>query len=106
MRTGQPSSPVPPTAVAALEASPRSSGNGRDQILSLVLHHDEETGLCAIELAAEADVVSKAYMLNMLRRLTEADALARSTLPTVGPCSKAQNQCSGHISDRRAAETF
>jgi hypothetical protein len=44
------------------------------EILSLVLHHDEQAVLCAVELALEAGAVSKEHVLNLLRRLTEAEA--------------------------------
>jgi hypothetical protein len=43
------------------------------EILSLVLHHDEQAVLCAVELALEAGAVSKEHVLNLLRRLTEAE---------------------------------
>jgi transposase len=44
------------------------------EILSLVLHHDEEAVLCAVELALESGAVSKEHVLNLLRRLLEAEA--------------------------------
>jgi len=40
------------------------------EILSLVLHHDEQAVLCAVELALEAGAVSKEHVLNLLRRLS------------------------------------
>jgi len=43
------------------------------EILALVLHHDEQAVLCAVELALEAGAVSKEHVLNLLRRLTEAE---------------------------------
>lgn len=46
------------------------------EILSLVLHHDEEAVLCAVELALESGVLSKEHVLNLLSRLLEADAPA------------------------------
>jgi hypothetical protein len=52
------------------------------EILSLVLHHDEEAVLCAVELALESGVVSKEHVLNVLRRLTEADAPAPIDAPS------------------------
>ncbi len=52
------------------------------EILSLVLHHDEEAVLCAVELALEGGVVSKEHVLNVLRRLTEADAPAPIDAPS------------------------
>ena len=39
------------------------------EILSLVLHHDEQAVLCAVELALESGTLSKAHVLNLLSRL-------------------------------------
>ena len=52
------------------------------EILSLVLHHDEQAVLCAVELALEAGAVSKEHVLNLLRRLTEAEAPPPIDTPT------------------------
>jgi transposase len=52
------------------------------EILSLVLHHDEEAVLCSVELALESGVVSKEHVLNLLSRLLEADAPAPIDTPT------------------------
>ena len=41
------------------------------EILALVLHHDEQAVLCAVELALESDAVSKQHVLNLLSRLIE-----------------------------------
>jgi len=41
------------------------------EILALVLHHDEQAVLCAVELALEAGAVSKPHILNLLSRLLE-----------------------------------
>jgi transposase len=62
----------------------KRAGGDREmvEILSLVLHHDEEAVLCAVELALESGVVSKEHVLNLLRRLTEADAPAPIDAPS------------------------
>jgi hypothetical protein len=39
------------------------------ELLALVLHHDEQTVLCTVELALESDGVSKQHVLNVLARL-------------------------------------
>ena len=52
------------------------------EILSLVLHHDEQAVLCAVELALEAGAVSKEHVLNLLRRLTEAEVPPPIDTPT------------------------
>ena len=44
------------------------------EILSLVLHHDEQAVLCAVELALEAGVPTKTHVLNILHRLTDGKA--------------------------------
>ena len=40
-------------------------------VLSLVLHHDEDVVLCAVELALEAGVPTKTHILNLLYRLVD-----------------------------------
>jgi len=52
------------------------------EILALVLHHDEETVLCAVELALDAGAVSKQHVLNLLSRLLEAEAPAPIDTPS------------------------
>jgi hypothetical protein len=41
------------------------------EVLALVVHHDEQTVLCAVELALESDGVSKQHIVNVLARLLE-----------------------------------
>jgi transposase len=41
------------------------------EILSLVLQHDEEAVLCAVEMALEAGVPTKTHVLNLLHRLID-----------------------------------
>ena len=43
------------------------------EILSVVLHHDEQAVLCAVELALASGTVSKQHVLNLLSRLLESD---------------------------------
>ncbi|SLN59266.1 hypothetical protein ROG8370_02724 [Roseovarius gaetbuli] len=40
-------------------------------ILSLVLHHDEQAVLCAVEMVLEAGVPTKTHVLNLLHRLVD-----------------------------------
>jgi hypothetical protein len=47
------------------------------EILSLVLHHDEQAVLCAVELALEAGVPTKTHILNILHRLIDGKAEPR-----------------------------
>ena len=44
------------------------------EILSLVLHHDEQAVLRAVELALEAGVATKTHVLNVLHRLIDGKA--------------------------------
>lgn len=44
------------------------------EILALVLHHDEQAVLTAVELALESGAASKQHVLNLLARLLGADA--------------------------------
>lgn len=54
------------------------------EILSLVLQHDEQAVLCAVELALEGGVPSKTHVLNILHRLTDGKA------PPVAPIDAPQ----------------
>jgi hypothetical protein len=51
----------------------RKPGGDREMvdILSLVLHHDEQDVLCAVEMALEAGVPTKTHVLNLLYRLVD-----------------------------------
>jgi hypothetical protein len=51
----------------------RRPGGDREMvdILALVLHHDEQAVLCAVELALEAGVPTKTHVLNLLHRLVD-----------------------------------
>lgn len=44
------------------------------EILALVLQHDEQAVLCAVELALDAGVPTKTHILNILHRLTDGKA--------------------------------
>ncbi len=54
----------------------RHPGGDREmaEILALVLQHDEQAVLCAVELALEAGVATKTHILNILYRLTDGKA--------------------------------
>jgi hypothetical protein len=51
-------------------------------ILSLVLHHEEDAVLCAVELALEAGVPTKTHVLNLLHRLIDKK---QTDLPEIDP---------------------
>ena len=48
-------------------------------VLALVLQHDEQAVLCAVELALEGGVATKTHVLNLLHRLTDA----QNTVPII-----------------------
>lgn len=52
------------------------------EILSLVLQHDEEAVLAAVELALENGAPSKQHVLNLLKRLIEPTPPAPVDTPT------------------------
>src|SRR3546814_5792682 len=73
LRNGAPCTEMP-DAVRQLQAHLlRHPGGDREMvdILSLVLHHDEQAVLCAVELALEAGVPTKTHILNLLHRLID-----------------------------------
>jgi hypothetical protein len=62
----------------------RKPGGDREMvdILSLVLHHDEQDVLCAVEMALEAGVPIKTHVLNLLHRLVDGTQIEQ---PDVTP---------------------
>ena len=63
----------------------RRVGGDREmvEILALVLQHDEQAVLCAVELALDAGVPTKTHILNVLHRLVDGktDTAARIDAP-------------------------
>ena len=73
LRNGAPFTEMP-TAFRQLQGQLlRHPGGDREmvEILSLVLHHDEQAVLRAVELALEAGVPTKTHILNILHRLID-----------------------------------
>ena len=64
----------------------RKPGGDREMvdILSLVLQHDEQAVLCAVEMALDAGVPTKTHVLNLLHRLVDGKP---TDLPDVTPPS-------------------
>ncbi len=48
------------------------------EILALVLHHDEQAVLAAVELALEAGAPTKTHVLNVLHRLIDGKGAVRA----------------------------
>lgn len=79
IRNGAPFAEMPAAFKRLQSVLVKRPGGDREMVdvLALVLHHDEQAVLCAVELALESDVVSKQHVLNLLSRLVE--------LPPQGP---------------------
>ena len=76
LRYGAPFADVP-NAFRALQGQLlRRPGGDREmvEILALVLQHDEQAVLCAVELALEDGAASKTHILNVLHRLLDNKA--------------------------------
>lgn len=54
-------------------------------ILALVLQHDEDAVLCAVELALSSGVPTKTHILNLLHRLVDGKTLTASPVNTPPP---------------------
>ena len=75
LRNGAPFAELPPAFKRLQAMLLRQSGGDREmvEILALVLHHDEQVVLAAVELALEAGVPTKTHVLNVLHRLLEGE---------------------------------
>ena len=51
-------------------------------ILALVLQHDEQAVLCAVELALDAGVPTKTHVLNLLHRLVDGKSTGDPPIDT------------------------
>jgi transposase len=74
LRNGAPFAELPQGFKRLQSVLLKRPGGDREmvEVLALVLHHDEQAVLCAVELALEAGAVSKQHVLNVLSRLLEA----------------------------------
>jgi len=69
LRNGAPFIEMPDAFLKLQDQMLRQPGGDREMvdILSLVLHHDEQAVLCAVEMALEAGVPTKTHVLNLAR---------------------------------------
>ena len=76
LRNGAPFTQLPEAFKQLQSQLLRRPGSDREmaEILALVLQHDEQAVLCAVELALEAGVATKTHVLNLLHRLTDGKA--------------------------------
>jgi transposase len=83
LRNGAPFAELPQAFRQLQQSLLKRPGGDREMvdILALVLQHDEEAVLCAVELALEAGVPTKTHVLNLLHRLTEE----APNLPDIDP---------------------
>lgn len=82
LRNGAPFTQLPEAFKQLQSQLLRCPGGDREmaEILALVLQHDEQAVLCAVELALEAGVATKTHVLNLLHRLTDGKAPAASPI--------------------------
>jgi hypothetical protein len=68
LRNGAPFTGVPEAFKQLQSQLLKRPGGDREmaEILALVLHHDEQAVLCAVELAIEAGAATKTHVLNLL----------------------------------------
>ena len=73
LRNGAPFTEMPDAFRHLQDHLLRREGGDREMvdILSLVLYHDEDAVLCAVELALESGVPTKTHILNLLHRLID-----------------------------------
>ncbi|BEP45043.1 IS21 family transposase [Variovorax sp. V15] len=78
LRNGAPFSDLPQGFRRLQAVLLKQPGGDREmvEILALVLHHDEQAVLTAVELSLEAGVASKTHVLNVLHRLLDAKPVA------------------------------
>ena len=76
LRNGAPFTELPAAFRQLQSQLLRRPGGDREmvEILSLVLQHDEQAVLCAVELALEAGAPTKTHILNILHRLVDGKA--------------------------------
>lgn len=73
LRNGAPFVEMPEAFCQLQDKLLRKPGGDREmvEILSLVMHHDEQVVLCAVDMALQAGVPTKTHVLNLLHRLVD-----------------------------------
>lgn len=84
LRNGAPFLELPPTFRQLQDQMLRKLGGDREMvdILALVLHHDEQAVLTAVELALTEGVPTKTHVLNLLHRLVDGKIIGGPSLDT------------------------
>ena len=80
LRNGAPFEQLPAGFKRLQAALLKQLGGDREmvEILALVLHHDEQAVLAAVELALEAGAPTKTHVLNVLHRLLDGKGAVRA----------------------------
>ena len=84
LRNGAPFTELPPAFKQLQQLMLRRSGGDRDMvdILALVLQHDEQAVLCAVEMALTEGVATKTHILNLLHRLVDGKTIGGPNIDT------------------------
>lgn len=84
LRNGAPFADLPPAFKQLQDQMLRRPGGDREMvdILALVLQHDEQTVLVAVELALSEGVATKTHVLNILHRLIDGRVTDGQTIDT------------------------
>ena len=84
LRNGAPFAEFPPAFRQLQEQMIRKPGGDREMvdILALVLQHDEQAVLTAVELALAEGVATKTHVLNLLHRLVDGKVIGGPPLDT------------------------
>lgn len=84
LRNGAPFAELPPAFRELQEQMLRKPGGDREMvdILALVLQHDEQAVLTAVELALAEGVATKTHVLNLLHRLVDGKVIGGPPLDT------------------------
>ena len=84
LRNGAPFLELPPAFRQLQDHMLRKPGGDREMvdILALVLHHDEEAVLTAVELSLAEGVPTKTHVLNLLHRLVDGKVIGGPPLDT------------------------
>ena len=83
LRNGAPFAELPPAFRTLQQRLLKTPGGDREmvEILALVLQHDEQAVLAAVELAIEAGAPTKTHILNLLHRLVDGKPLDPPAVP-------------------------
>jgi hypothetical protein len=82
LRNGAPFAELPEGFRRLQQHLLKQPGGDREmvEILALILHHDEQAVLCAVELALSDGAPTKTHILNLLHRLIDGKPAATSTI--------------------------